>query len=246
MADSGGKVALVTGGSRGIGAAIAARLAADGADVAITYVRDEESARAVVRRIERSGRRGTAIRADAADAEAVVVAVNRTVTELGRLDILVNNAGIWDGGVFEDLTLAQFDRIVAVNVRSVFAATQAAARHMGGGGRIITIGSCQGDRVSAARQILYATSKSALHGLTKGVARHLGERGITVNLIAPGPITTDMTPSDPQVVADLKNGTVVGRFGTTEEIAALASYLASPAAGFTTGATFAIDGGTNI
>ncbi|MFE0106550.1 SDR family NAD(P)-dependent oxidoreductase [Streptomyces sp. NPDC059009] len=241
-----GKVALVTGGSRGIGAETARRLAADGADVALTYVRGAEPARDVVADIEALGRRALAVQADAADPAASRAAVERTVAELGRLDILVNNAGTWSGGPLEALTVAQFDEIIAVNVRSVFAATQAAAGHLGEGGRIVTIGSCQGDRVTGQAQTLYAMSKSALNGFTKGVALELGERGITANLVAPGPIRTDMTPTDPQLVEGFRSRTKVGRLGTTTEVAALVSYLAGPDAGFTTGGIFAVDGGTNI
>ncbi|GAA3129484.1 SDR family NAD(P)-dependent oxidoreductase [Streptosporangium carneum] len=241
-----GKVALVTGGGRGIGAEIARRLASHGADVAVTYVQDDKRANGVVEEIGSLGRRGLAIRADAADHEAAVAAVERTAAEFGRLDILVNNAGIWAGGPFQEVSLEDFDRVIAVNVRAVFATTQAATRHLGEGGRIINVGSCQGERVSMVGQSLYSLSKAALTGFTKAVAFELGPRGITVNLVAPGPVTTEMIPEDPELIEHLRGITAVGRFGTTAEIAAVVAYLAGPESGFTTGTTFTVDGGANI
>ncbi|MEV7006681.1 SDR family oxidoreductase [Streptosporangium sp. NPDC051022] len=246
MSELTGKVALITGGGRGIGAEIARRLASRGADVAVTYVQDEKRANNVAEEIGALGRRGLAIRADAADPEAAVAAVERTAAEFGRLDILVNNVGIWIGGPFQELSLEDFDRIIAVNVRAVFATTQAATRHLREGGRIINVGSCQGERVSMVGQSLYSLTKSALTGFTKAVAFELGPRGVTVNLIAPGPVATEMIPENPELIEHLRGITAVGRFGTTAEIAALVAYLAGPESGFTTGTTFTIDGGANI
>jgi 3-oxoacyl-[acyl-carrier protein] reductase len=238
-----GKVALVTGGSRGIGAAIAGRLAHDGADVAITYLSGAADAASVVERIEAAGRRGLAVAADAADASAVVDSVDRTVAELGRLDVLVNNAGVFPFGPLEEVGLDEVDRTLAVHVRSVFVGAQAAARHMGEGGRIISIGSCFVDRVPGPGVTLYTASKTALTGLTKGLARDLGPRGITANLVHPGPTDTDMNPADGPTAEEERQLIALGRFATGEEIAATVAYLASDDARFVTGAELAVDGG---
>jgi NAD(P)-dependent dehydrogenase (short-subunit alcohol dehydrogenase family) len=191
-----GKAALVTGGSRGIGAAIARRLADDGADVALTYHRAADDAATVVADVERAGRRGLAVQADSGDAGQTSEAIERTVAELGGLDVLVNNAGIFPSGPLEDVTLDELDRTLAIHARGVFIAAQAAARHMGAGGRIITIGSCFVERVPYPGISLYAMSKAALTGLTKGLARDLGPRGITANLVHPGSTDTDMNPAE--------------------------------------------------
>jgi 3-oxoacyl-[acyl-carrier protein] reductase len=191
-----GRVALVTGGSRGIGAAIAKRLAADGASVAITYTSAREKADEVVREMEAGGGRALALRADSADAEAVKSAVTETVSSLGGLDVLVNNAGVAAIAPLDEFSLDEFDRLVAVNVRGVFVASQAAARHMGEGGRIITIGSVNADRIPFAGGSVYAMTKAAVAGLTRGLARDLGPRGITVNTVQPGPVDTDMNPAE--------------------------------------------------
>ncbi|MEV0403883.1 3-oxoacyl-ACP reductase family protein [Actinoallomurus sp. NPDC050550] len=239
-----GKVALVTGGSRGIGAAIAYRLASEGADVAITYVNSDEQAQQVVTKIEATGRRGMAVQADAADPQAVVGAVDRVAADLGRLDVLVNNAGIGVVGPVEDLSLEQVDQALAVNVRSVFLASQAAVRHLGDGGRIISIGSGLTSHVHAPGLSVYTMSKSALLGLTKGLARELGGRGITVNVLNCGSVDTDMNPADGGPFADEQRRlTAVGRYGMPDEIAGMVAYLAGDEAGFVTGAAFAIDGG---
>lgn len=243
MPELAGKVALVTGGSRGIGAAIAKRLARDGADVALTYVSAADKARAVVAEIEAAGRRGLAIAADSADPEAVITAVDRTAAELGRLDILVNNAGIFPYGPPEAVTLADIDRTLAIHVRAVFVASQAALRHMGAGGRILSIGSCLGQRVPHPGVTLYAMSKSALIGFTKGLARDVGPRGITVNLIDPGSTDTDMNPADGPG-ADAQRGLMaLGHFGSADDIAAMTAHLAGPGGRFVTGAAIAVDGG---
>ena len=238
-----GKVALVTGGSRGIGAAIAVRLAREGADMVLTYLSAANRAKAVVAEIEAEGRRGLAIQADGADPKAVVDAVERTVDEFGRLDVLVNNAGIFPNGPLEDVSLQEVDRTLAVHVRAVFAASQAAARRMEAGGRIISIGSCFAERVPYPGISLYAMSKSALIGLTKGLARDLGERGITANLVHPGSTDTDMNPAD-SPEADAERGYIaLGRYGSPEDIAATVAHLAGDGGGYITGASIAVDGG---
>ena len=238
-----GKVALVTGGSRGIGAAIARRLAQDGAAVAITYASAQSKADEVVRAIEAAGGRALAIHADSADAEAVKSAIAATLQTLGRLDVLVNNAGIAAVAPLEQFSLDDFDRMVAVNVRSVFVAAQEASRHMGEGGRIITIGSVNADRMPFAGGSVYAMTKAAVAGLTRGLARDLGPRGITVNNVQPGPVDTDMNPADGPFAEMLKGMLAVQRYGHANEIAGLVAYLARPEAGFVTGASLTIDGG---
>ena len=237
------KRALVTGGSRGIGAAIVKRLAREGAHVALTYVSKPDHANETVTAARALGVRALAIQADSADAAAVVLAVERTVAELGGIDILVNSAGIAVMAPLDDYRLEDLDRTLAVNVRAAFVATQAAAKHMKTGGRIITIGSCNADRMPFEGGAAYAMSKAALVGLVKGLARDLGPRGITVNNVQPGPIDTDMNPADGDFADSLRKLMALPRYGTAEEIAALVVYLAGPEAGFVTGASLAIDGG---
>ncbi|MEV8427846.1 3-oxoacyl-ACP reductase family protein [Streptomyces chartreusis] len=236
-----GKVALVTGGSRGIGAATALRLAREGADVAVTYVHSKEAAEEVVRAIEALGRRAVALRADAGDADEAQAAVDRAAEVLGGLDVLVNNAGIGVLGPLEGLSLTDVDRVLAVNVRGVFLTSRAAAARMDAGGRIITIGTCMTQRVPGPGGTLYATSKSALIGLTKALARELGPRGITANIVHPGPIDTDMNPADGPFASGQAAMTALGRFGTADEVASTVAYLA--AADYVTGTEFAVDGG---
>jgi 3-oxoacyl-[acyl-carrier protein] reductase len=238
-----GKVALVTGGSRGIGAGIARQLAADGADVAITYLQAKEQANIVVAAIEAAGRRGLAIEADSADANAVVSAVEQTVDELGRLDILVNNAGIAPAGPLEAITLEDVDRTLAVNARAAFVASQTAARHMRPGARIISIGSNFGERVPEPELTLYAMSKAALSGLTRGLARDLGPRGITANLVQPGSTDTDMNPADGPTAEEERALSALDRYGTVEDIAITVAHLAGPGARHITGAVVTVDGG---
>lgn len=238
-----GKKALVTGGSRGMGAAIALRLAQAGADVAITYVQNEAAAQEVAAKIESTGRRGFAVKADAADAGDAAGAVERAADDLGGLDILVNNAGIGVLGPIGDLTLADIDRVIAVNVRGVFLASQAAAGRLGDGGRIITVGSCMAQRVPGPGGTLYATSKAALIGLNKALARELGGRGITANLIQPGPIDTDMNPADGPFADAQSAMTALGRFGSADEVASLVGYLAGEDAAYVTGTELSVDGG---
>lgn len=240
-----GKRALVTGGSRGIGAAIARRLAAEGADVALTYERSADKAAAVVKEIEALGRKGFAIAADSADPAAVTRAVDEAAKALGGLDILVNNAGIFRGGPVADWSLADIDATLSVNVRAVVLASQAAAAHLGEGGRIISTGSCLADRVVESGVTLYAMSKAALIGFTKGLARDLGPRGITVNIVHPGSTDTDMNPADGERADAQRARMAIPRYGQPEDIAGLVAYLASEEARFITGAGFAIDGGVN-
>jgi 3-oxoacyl-[acyl-carrier protein] reductase len=238
-----GKVALVTGGSRGIGAAIARRLSHDGADVAITYSASPGKANEVVSNIKAAGRRGLAIQANGEDPAAVVAAVEQTVAELGRIDILVNNAGIFVPAAFEETSLADIDRTFAVNVRAVIIGTQAAIRHMGQGSRIINIGSCLGERVSGPGVTIYATSKAAIIGLTKGLARDLGPRGITVNNVEPGPIDTDMNPATGEGADQQRSLLAIGQYGVPDDIAAMVAFLAADSGRNITGASILVDGG---
>lgn len=238
-----GQVAFVQGGSRGIGAAIVKRLARDGAAVAFTYVSSASKAEELVATITAAGGKALAIRADSADAVAVQHAIRQSVTRFGRLDILVNNAGVLVWGHLEELTLNDLDRTLAVNIRSVFVACQEAAHHMGKGGRIINIGSTNADRIPMAGGSVYAMSKSAMVGLTKGMARDLGPRGITVNNVQPGPVDTDMNPADGESAEQLKGMMALARYGKDDEIASFVAYLAGPEAGYVTGASLTIDGG---
>jgi 3-oxoacyl-[acyl-carrier protein] reductase len=237
-----GKAALITGGSRGIGAAIVRRLASEGASLAFTYAASEDQAKALGAEVEKSGRKVLPIKADSADSAAVKQAVARTVSSFGRLDILVNNAGILISGLVDDYDLALFDKMVAVNVRAVFVAVQAALPHMGEGGRIITIGSVTADRIGFPASSVYGMTKGAIAALTRGLARDLGPRGITVNTIQPGPIETDMN-SDAEVRAKVRSLIALGRMGKDTEVASLVAYLAGPESSFVTGAALTIDGG---
>ena len=237
------KRALVTGGSRGIGAAIVKRLAREGADVALTYVSKPEQANETVKAAQALGVKAVAIQADSADAEALVAAVERTVRELGGIDILVNSAGIGVMAPIDDFRLEDFDRTLAINVRAVFVATQAAVKHMKSGGRIINVGSCNADRMPFAGGGVYAMSKAALVGLVKGLARDLGPRGITINNVQPGPVDTDMNPANSDFAKMLLQYVALPRYGSGDEIASLVAYLASPEASYVTGASLSIDGG---
>jgi 3-oxoacyl-[acyl-carrier protein] reductase len=240
-----GKVALVTGASRGIGAAIAKRLAADGASVAITYAKDASAAAAVVRAIEADGGKAVAIQADAVDAVAVQSAVEKAVAALGRLDVLVNNAGTAIPKKFEDTTLEELDRVININIRGVFVTTQAALKHMNDGGRIIIIGSCVGERMMTPGLVPYAATKGAVKMFAQGLSREVGSRGITVNNIQPGPIDTDLNPAEGDWAAPQKAATALGRYGRVEEVAALVAFVASPESSYITGANLTVDGGTN-
>lgn len=241
-----GKVAFVTGGSRGIGAAIVQRLARDGAAVAFTYTSSEAAAQALVAAIEAGGGRAMALKADSADATALVQAIDGAARTLGRLDILVNNAGVAVMGEVSGFALADLDHTLNVNVRAVFVATQAAVRHMGQGGaygRVITIGSTNSDRVPWAGFSVYGMSKAAIVGLTKGLARDLGPRGITVNNVQPGPVNTDMNPADGPMASNMHGLMAVARHAHPDEIAGTVSYLAGPESSMVTGASLLIDGG---
>lgn len=241
-----GKAALVTAASRGIGAAIARRLAREGAAVALTYNASPERAEKVVAEITAEGGRAVAIRADATDAEAVRAAVRRTAEEWGRLDILVNNAGGGAFGPLDELTLDDFDQSVAVNVRSMFVATQEAMRHMGDGGRIISIGSVYAERIPIPYGTLYALSKAAVGGFTRALARELGPRAITVNNVQPGPVDTESNPHDGELAEVMTRLTPAGRYASPDELTGLIAYIAGPESAFLTGATISIDGGYTV
>ncbi len=240
-----GKVALVTGGSRGIGAAIAKRLAADGASVAITYTKGADAATAVVKEIESAGGKALAIQADAADAKAVTAAVEKTAATFGRLDILVNNAGTAIPKPFEEAPLEELDRVIDINVRGVFVATQAALKHIGEGGRIIMIGSCVGERNFTPGLTAYAATKGAVKMFTQGLAREVGTRAITVNNVQPGPIDTDLNPAAGDWATPQIANTALKRYGHVDEVAALVAFVAGPEAAYITGANLTVDGGTN-
>jgi 3-oxoacyl-[acyl-carrier protein] reductase len=240
-----GKIALVTGGSRGIGAAIAKRLAADGASVAITYAKDSSSASAVVGAIEANGGKAVAIQADAGDAKAVKAAVEEAVSRLGRLDVLVNNAGTAIPKPFEETTLEEMDRMIDINIRGTFVTTHAALKEMNDGGRIIMIGSCVGERLVTPGLVPYSATKGAVKMFTQGLSREVGSRGITVNNVQPGPIDTDLNPASGDWATPQKAMTSLNRYGTVDEVAALVAFVASPESSYITGANLTVDGGTN-
>jgi len=240
-----GKIALVTGGSRGIGAAIAKRLAADGANVAITYTKGADAAASVVKEIERFGRKAIAIQADATDAKAVEGAVEKTVATFGRLDVLVNNAGTAIPKTFEESTLEEMDRMIDINLRGVFVATQAALKHMKSGGRIISIGSAVGERVQTPGLVPYSATKGAVKLFTQGLSREVGSRGITVNNVQPGPIDTDLNPAAGDWAIPQKAATALNRYGHVDEVAALVAFVAGPESSYITGANLTVDGGMN-
>ena len=240
-----GKVALVTGGSRGIGAAIAKRLATDGASVAITFTKGADAAASVVREIERAGGKAIAVQADAGDAKAVQAAVEKTVTTFGRLDILVNNAGTAIPKPFEEATLEEMDRVIDINLRGVFVATQTALKHMADGGRVITIGSAVGERVLTPGLVPYAATKGAVKIFTQALAREVGSRSITVNNVQPGPIDTDLNPATSDWATPQKAVTALNRYGHVDDIAAMVAFVAGPEASYITGANLTVDGGMN-
>jgi 3-oxoacyl-[acyl-carrier protein] reductase len=240
-----GKVALVTGGSRGIGAAIAKRRAADGARVAITYSKGAEAAAAVVKSIEGAGGKAIAVQADATDPAAVGAAIARTVSSLGKLDVLVNNAGTAIPKKFEDTTLEELDRVIDLNLRGVFVTTQAALKQMNDGGRIVMIGSCVGERMMTPGLVPYSATKGAIRMFTQGLSREVGDRGITVNNVQPGPIDTDLNPAAGEWAVPQKAATALNRYGSVEDVAALVAFVAGPEASYVTGANLTVDGGTN-
>jgi 3-oxoacyl-[acyl-carrier protein] reductase len=240
-----GKIALITGGSRGIGAAIAKRLAADGANVAITYTKGADAAASVVKEIERAGGKAIAIQADAADADAGKAAVEKTVASFGRLDVLVNNAGTAIPKTFEEATLEEMDRVLDINVRGVFVATQAALKHMKSGGRIIMIGSAVGERVVVPGLVPYSATKGAVKIFTQALSREVGSRGITVNNVQPGPIDTDLNPGAGDWSVPQKAATALDRYGRVDEVAALVAFVAGPESSYITGANLTVDGGMN-
>ncbi len=240
-----GKIALVTGGSRGIGAAIAKRLAADGAKVAITYAKGADAAATVVKAIADAGGKAIAIQADATDATAVRAAVDKTLATLGKLDVLVNNAGTAIPKKFEDTTLEELDLVININLRGVFITTQAALKHMNDGGRIVTIGSCVGERMLTPGLVPYSATKGAIRMFTQGLSREVGDRGITVNNIQPGPIDTELNPASGEWAVPQKANTALNRYGTVDDIAAMVAFVAGPDASYITGANLTVDGGTN-
>jgi 3-oxoacyl-[acyl-carrier protein] reductase len=240
------KVVFVTGGSRGIGAGIARRMAAEGADVVITYVRNAAKAQQVVNDITNGGQRALAIAADSADPRQITAGIQQAIAEFGKIDVLVNNAGVFVAKPFGEFTMEEFNNTMDVNVRAVFAASQAASRHMAAGARIITIGSNMAYRVAAPNGSLYAMSKSALIGLTKGMARDLGPKGITVNLVQPGPTDTDMNPATGAHADFVRSGMAIPQYGQPADIASLVSWLAGSESKFMTGAVLTMDGGFSI
>jgi len=240
-----GKVALITGGSRGIGAAIAKRLAVDGAKIAITYTKGADAAAAIVKAIEGAGGKSIAIQADAANADAVAAAVEKTVATFGRLDVLVNNAGTAIPKAFVETTLEEMDRVLDINIRGVLVATQAALKHMTDGGRIIMIGSAVGERVLTPGLVPYSATKGAVKIFTQGLSREVGSRGITVNNVQPGPIDTDLNPATGEWAVPQKAVTALNRYGHVDEVAALVVFVAGPESSYITGANLTVDGGMN-
>ncbi|WP_248324681.1 MULTISPECIES: SDR family oxidoreductase [unclassified Caballeronia] len=238
-----GKIAFVTGGARGIGAAVVSRLAAEGAAVAFTYRGSTAQASALAAKIEETGGRVLAIQSDAADADALTLAIDQAARHFGKIDVLVNNAGVLYLGPVDAFSLDDFDKTVAVNVRAVFVATKAVLPYMPAGGRIVNIGSTNADRMPFPGGAAYAMSKAALQGLVKGLARDLGPKGITVNNVQPGPVDTDMNPEQGEFGSALHALMAVQRHARADEIAAMVAYVAGPEASFVTGASLMIDGG---
>jgi 3-oxoacyl-[acyl-carrier protein] reductase len=241
-----GRRALVTGGSRGIGAEIVRRLAADGAAVAFTYGASAVEAEKLVAEVAANGATAVAIQADSGDPEQVAKSVDETVAQLGGLDVLVNNAGVAYIADVESLTLEQFDRLVAINVKGIFVAIQRALPHLRGTGRIINIGSINADRVPGPGLSIYAMSKGAVAGMTRGLARELGPRGITVNNVQPGPIATDMNPEEGEFADAARQVMALGRYGQPHDVASVVAFLAGPEATYVTGANWNVDGGFTV
>jgi 3-oxoacyl-[acyl-carrier protein] reductase len=241
-----GRRALVTGASRGIGAEIVRKLVADGASVAFTYGNSTTEAKTLADGLRAEGATVVEIQADSADPQQVTGAVEQAVTQLGGLDILVNNAGVAVIGEAATLASEDFERMVAINIRGVFAATQAALAHLGAGARIINIGSINADRVPGPGLSVYAMTKGAVAGFTRGLARELGPRGITVNNVQPGPINTDMNPDKGEFAEAAKQVMATGSYGHPRDVAGVVSYLAGPDTGYITGAHWDVDGGFTV
>jgi 3-oxoacyl-[acyl-carrier protein] reductase len=239
------KVAIVTGGSRGIGAAIAKRLAAEGARVAITYAKDATAAAAVVKSIEANGGKAIALKADATDFEAVTAALAKAVATFGRLDVLVSNAGMVIPKPFEETSLEELNQVIDTNIRGTLIVAKVALKHLKDPGRIILIGSCLGERVLTPGVVAYSATKGAIKMFGQGLARELGKRGITVNTVQPGPIDTDLNPAVGDWAIPQTANTAMGRYGKAEEVAALVAFLAGPESSYITGANLTVDGGTN-
>jgi 3-oxoacyl-[acyl-carrier protein] reductase len=233
------------GSSRGIGAAIAKHLAADGAMVAITYTKGADAAASVVEAIRRSGGKAIALQADATDADHVKAAIDKAVAALGKLDVFVNNAGTAISKKFEDTTIEQLDRVIDTNLRGAFVATQAVLKRMNEGGRIILIGSCVGERMMTPGLVSYAATKGAIEMFAQGLVREVGDRGITVHNIQPGPIDTELNPGAGEWAVPQKAVTALNRYGSVDDVAALAAFVADPEASYITGASLTVDGGTN-
>lgn len=243
MIDLSGKRALVTGGSRGIGAAIAVALAENGADVAFTYQHAAEKAEAIAKAIGALGRRAIAIQADSADPAAIKRAVDKAVAEFGGLDILVNSAAVGLNGLIADIDVDAYQSLMDINVRAPVLFAKAAIPHLKQGGRIVSIGSGLAERVPFPGVTAYAMSKSALLSFTRGLARELGPQGVTVNLVLPGSTDTDANPADGPAAEFQKGMSALGRFGEPREVANAVVFLASPAASIITGAILTADGG---
>lgn len=239
------KIALVTGGSRGMGAAIVKQLAQEGASVVFTYVNGKEKAQALVDELTGEGLNVSAVKADNAVEGEITSALTQTIEKFGQLDILVNNAGVYGGKPMEEHTLDDYRFVMDINVKAVFEAAIFAVQKLEKGGRFITIGSNMADRVVASQGTLYSMSKSALSGLTRGLARDLGLKGITVNLVQPGPVNTDMNPADGSHADHLRSLMAIPKYGDPQQIAEVVAYLASPSASYTTGSIMTIDGGFN-
>nr|WP_199076126.1 SDR family oxidoreductase [Pedobacter sp. ASV19] len=239
------KIVFITGGGRGMGAAISKRLTEEGATVVLTYSKSKEKAEAVAAEINAKGGHAQTVEADSRDPKALTNAIQKTITELGPIDILINNAGIYVGKEFESHTLEDYEEIMAINVRAVYVAALAVAPKMPRNGRIITIGSNMAENALGPQTTLYTMSKAALAGFTRGLARDLGAKGITVNLVQPGPINTDMNPSDTELADFLRSRMALSEYGTGDDIAGLVAYLASEEGKYITGTAITIDGGLN-